>query len=179
VKLLGQYEERLSTVKRWGIVRTIQQQSVAEHSFRVALIADRLAILWTLGAVTEDGWRRFAIQRYALLHDQYESFTGDLPTPAGKRIDKAEVEGYFGKCVNEQMAYDDEIKAIVKAADYAEALVFLAVETNLGNNGVARIFNDVCKNMLTHLIKWDKADLYEVIINEMYTYVVQDQDPLT
>lgn len=66
----------LTYVPRWTIVPMMRHQSVAEHSFRVALIAQDL------------GWRinrpslSLSAAICALSHDAEESVTGDIPSTA-------------------------------------------------------------------------------------------------
>ena len=66
---------RLSIVKRWGIIDMMKTQSVAEHSYNVAVIATALA--------DSRGWDDHKIAMLgmvAIIHDINEVFTGDLPT---------------------------------------------------------------------------------------------------
>lgn len=62
----------LSHVPRWVIVSTSRPQSVAEHSFRVAIIL--LEICKRIGVGCEQ-----STLQWALMHDGAESRTGDLP----------------------------------------------------------------------------------------------------
>lgn len=72
--MLGIHEIlRAQDVKRWGIVRMSKQQSLAEHSFNVAMIARALA-----KAVNYDDEQ---LTKAALCHDLDEIVTGDIPTP--------------------------------------------------------------------------------------------------
>ena len=56
-------------VKRWHTVTTIQQQTVAEHSWGVAMICRKL---WPEDKV---------LMEAALCHDLGEGLTGDVPWP--------------------------------------------------------------------------------------------------
>ena len=71
---------RASDVKRWHIVATNRTQSVADHSYRVAVIAGELA--------TEMGWMnvdKLQVMAMAIAHDQHEALYGDIPTPAKRQ----------------------------------------------------------------------------------------------
>jgi len=68
---------RASGVKRWHIVRTVQPQSLAEHTFDVVMIARAIAKV----AAMDD----YEITKEALLHDLDEVVTGDIPTPTKQR----------------------------------------------------------------------------------------------
>jgi len=81
----------LNHIKRWAIVPTIKEQSVAEHCFNVAI----LSLGWLVkcpkaGGVFMDPAKKDKILYYCLTHDKGEAFTGDIPTPA-----KAEQDRYF------------------------------------------------------------------------------------
>lgn len=65
----------LSTVPRWTIIPLTQRQSVAEHSYRVTIIALHLA-----ESITEKV-NMPGLMRWALIHDGPECKTGDIPTP--------------------------------------------------------------------------------------------------
>ena len=71
----------LSYVPRWTIVPMMRQQSVADHSFRVAMITiELMAIAYgELGFVPHLDFG--AVLHAALLHDEREAITGDIPAP--------------------------------------------------------------------------------------------------
>lgn len=73
----------LSHVPRWAIVRHSRPQSVADHSYRVAIIAREL--VRRLNWENRDGLDVNRLVWLALIHDLDESLTGDIPTPA-KRL---------------------------------------------------------------------------------------------
>lgn len=68
---------RLANVPRWTIISMSKQQSVAEHSFNVALI--------TRYILSKDPSVELADIRIkvidALYHDEEEVYSGDIPTP--------------------------------------------------------------------------------------------------
>jgi hypothetical protein len=68
---------RLDRVKRWGIISMDKAQSVAEHSFNVAVITEIIA--YELG-MTEPDVNQLVID--AIYHDCDETYTGDIPSPA-------------------------------------------------------------------------------------------------
>lgn len=78
---------RAGHVKRWHIVNTTAQQSIAEHSYLVAIIAMHLHRdvdpMCDMNDVQETGI-------YALFHDAPEIRTGDIPTPAKKLLREIE-----------------------------------------------------------------------------------------
>ena len=99
-------------IKRWTIVSTIQQQSLAEHLFNVAMIARDIAV--------EADMDDTNIVKYALDHDLDEIMTGDIPSPAKERLGIK--TDYNGKS---QSRCTEEEKVIVKAADLIDAYLFI------------------------------------------------------
>lgn len=74
----------LSHVRRWQTHPVAKDQSVAEHSYRVCIIA--LMIYEAMPISSGNKWPFEArLMRWALVHDGPEVKTGDLPNPA-KRI---------------------------------------------------------------------------------------------
>lgn len=69
---------RLCHVPRWVTVPLLRPQSVAEHSFRVAIIA--MAILRSMGKLPEMSITCMS----AILHERAEALTGDIPAPNKK-----------------------------------------------------------------------------------------------
>lgn len=88
----------LTYVKRWGIAPMRREQSVAEHTFRVVIIAR--ALCWALQRSDIVG----VVTGIALAHDADEVMTGDMPGP-GKKV---------------QWPKLDEMHRIVKVADAIE-----------------------------------------------------------
>lgn len=146
---------RLQQVKRWPICVTGKDQSVAEHSYNVALIARCLAMavgdMATLTAVTE----------YALIHDADEWWTGDIPSPFKREL--------RAKCPPVQPHLDgdlkvpDLIRGIVKLADCLEAIHYIR---EFGGSRIAtgEIFEDIHLNFDRNLEKFDRV-LPEAVIN--------------
>lgn len=129
----------LSSVPRWGIVRVLQRQSVADHSFYVAVYADALADLL--------GWgpeHRAHLLRSALWHDVDEIVSGDIPGPVKRQIpERAKWSAYVNSHVTRHFGYDypdvlDEEKPILTAANLLDECAYLAGESRLGNQNVAR-----------------------------------------
>jgi len=99
----------LSYVPRWVIVPMMRQQSVADHSFRVAVIVTELLARINHGRPDLIPYPDFgAILYSALLHDEKEAVTGDTPAP------RKPVE-----------VPDDAYDLIVKAADIMETRTWL------------------------------------------------------
>lgn len=178
--MLSPYEDRLSEVPRWTIVRTIQKQSVMDHSARVAIVAPRIA---TRYYNVEDADILLNVCRAALLHDQDEAISGDISSPAKRMMDLGSFQvnaSHFAiehpftvEMTKEQY---DAVVGSVKAADYYEALVFLAKEQSMGNNSITDIWNDVIRNFRSKFP--DKPDMVEDLILHAADYRIMKQDPL-
>lgn len=127
----------LDYVPRWVIVRSHHRQTVASHSYFVAVYAMQIADVI--------GWSgdRGALLKYALQHDWAEVFTGDIPHPSKaygmdrdrwKRFEEAQLVHLFGR--EGLLRPEKDIKSIVTVADLFESLLFLTGEVALGNRQV-------------------------------------------
>jgi hypothetical protein len=179
--MLGEFEARLSDVPRWGVVRTVQKQSVAEHSFRVALMAPRIAVDY-LGVAKEDYETLFLISRYALLHDQWEAFTGDIPTPAKPGYDMGYLYHHYGDRIAERTVYSllnlPVVTDAVKIADTMESVIFLGHELIMGNRSVKSLHRKLLDDLHAVMVK---CGLYEDARDAIMLHIdehTKDQDPL-
>ena len=125
--IFHELSQRLSVVPRWTIVRTIQKQSVAEHCFNVARIAEEVAVRWFNINPQSEIMRD--ILTYALHHDDDEAITGDIPSPAKYRLR----EEYLDASHSPWYHVSEDARRIVKLADLMEAYWFLMMERRLGN----------------------------------------------
>ena len=140
--MLTHMEDRLSVVKRWGIVRTIQDQSVAEHSFRVALIAEKIARQW-FNATPE---QTFFVLHYALQHDKLEAVSGDFPSIIKDIVDEDAIKERYADQFADDVVVTDNVKRIVKLADKMEAMLFMVTEQALGNTTVGAVVGNLLDN---------------------------------
>lgn len=70
---------RQKYIRRWGLMRNITTETLAEHSYEVAVTAHALALIGNhIFGKSYDADRTATL---ALFHDAPEVFTGDLPTP--------------------------------------------------------------------------------------------------
>ena len=126
--MLTELDYRLSVVKRWGILNTIQTQSVAEHCFNVERICMKLAPMFGI----TDFLGVLQLSQAALHHDDQEALTGDMPTTAKHYIE----EGESGVDMPGRLWYtqaSDRTREIVKLADLLEAFHFINMEIKMGN----------------------------------------------
>ena len=70
---------RMKYIRRWGLMKSVTEENIAEHSAQVAQIAHALALIRNKkfgGELDAD-----KICAMALYHETSEVMTGDLPTP--------------------------------------------------------------------------------------------------
>ena len=102
--------------KRWVIIHTDKEQSVAEHSYNVALLTRELCRM----VEANPGVALEAIE-YAMMHDLYEVYTGDIPKNA-----KSMIEGKTGYKMPDIVAKPSkEIVSLVKICDIIETASFI------------------------------------------------------
>jgi 5'-deoxynucleotidase len=73
------YMARMKFIRRWGLMRSVNEENIAEHSAQVAQLAHALALIKNKlfgGELCAD-----RIATMALYHETSEVMTGDLPTP--------------------------------------------------------------------------------------------------
>lgn len=119
----------LDSIKRWHMVNTSVVDTVAAHSFRVALIA--MAIHEEIGTINECKFNtsvRDSICHQALMHDSAETYTGDIATHTKDKMKAAGVDvdavcgadGHAG-------GSSDYIQTVIKAADIIDAVNFITI----------------------------------------------------
>lgn len=118
----------LSHVPRWTTHPVRRPQSVAEHSYRVAVLA--MEIRERLPLETSMGIRIGPMLRWAMVHDGPESKLGDTPAPAkllmGKALMNSLERGACDWYTQETLACERNEHAIVHIADYLESLSWVA-----------------------------------------------------
>jgi len=155
--ILGRFDRNLADIKRWAIVRTIRDQSVAEHSYFVAMMTPRL--LREYGY--DDPEFILSATEYALMHDRDEVLSGDIATPIKKRI-QSDVFGAIAEEFGLKVEADDAVKAAVKVLDLFEAALFLAEEVAMGNGRVVDILTVIKRKMAGACKAFEEKCPYEV-----------------
>lgn len=124
----------LSFVPRWVITRNIRTQSVAEHSFYVAVYAGQLA------HYLEYEGDLGTLLHYALWHDVEEVFTGDIPGPAKRSMVGDQAELWLMMGLQARFGFSlapltGEGKLIIKIANLLDEVFYKATEIQMGNRG--------------------------------------------
>lgn len=142
---------RMKLIDRWALMQNTKKENIAEHSHCVAVIAHALALIGN-----KKFGKNYNAERVSLLaiyHDTTEVITGDMPTPvkyyndeikhvykdiehiAGQRLLsmldedlREDYEPFFTKTEE-----DEELWALVKAADRISALIKCIEEYRMGN----------------------------------------------
>lgn len=124
-------------VKRYHVMDTLKQQTVAEHSFGVAWLVYQLS----------EGMPSVDLLMASLAHDVAECETGDLPAPAKKKLgiseqfakyeddilDGAGVEPFY-------VRLSDAERKILKFADTSELMLYCIREMSLGNMAMQEVY---------------------------------------
>ena len=144
---------RQKYIKRWGLMRNVNDENLAEHAAEVAMITHALATIGNtkLGKNYDVGKAVSA----ALFHDVSEVYTGDLPTPIKysspelrnryKDIEKAAEDTLLDHLPDDMrkeyenvLRIDDpEIKRLVKCADKLCAYIKCIEEEKCSNSEFA------------------------------------------
>lgn len=133
---------RSGHVRRWHIVAVSREQTIADHMYRVGVIAEE--ILRILGYFSWDNNLTLNVMRWAAIHDRHEYLMGDLPTPTKEAI-REQLATTYGEDVFERAAADidpeaEELRScvaedgecplagrIVKLADLLEAMNYIGI----------------------------------------------------
>lgn len=151
---------RAQYVKRWHIVATIREQSLAEHTFNVIVIARAIA--------KECDVDDREIIKAAFLHDLDEIVTGDIPTATKVRARKNgwELNDLYKRVVDRELTDIEE--KIVKLADIREAVWFLTDNVHTGHGTevfkyVRHMWNEEMRKLAASNVKW-KNELYNAAL---------------
>lgn len=164
---------RASHVKRWHIVECTKTQTVAEHSFNVAIIAEEIC-----RKIGISGDIRSEVMDYAIHHDVPEVILGDLPTS---------VKSVFGEDALEEVekiseeldplawSTNPEVKRIVKLADLLDSVIFLA-QYGVGTHA-KKVRRVIMKDVGLVLFKFDyqEREKLQLLVNKIATWDT-DQD---
>lgn len=139
-RLFSPHLRMMSEVKRWQILRRIREQSIADHSYYVAVYA------WQIAKAIEWTGDKEALMVWALFHDVRETVTGDIPGPVKRGAkfsddtDQINRVLYLRGVVDHSKHQDLNQSGllILKLANLVDEMMYLGVERSLGNALPAR-----------------------------------------
>lgn len=144
------YMARMKLIRRWSLMKSVDEENIAEHSAQVAQIAHALAVIKNRkfgGSLNAD-----RVATMALYHETSEVLTGDLPTPI--KYYNPEIREAYGRIegvANERLiaqlppelreeyraliepVEDSYERILVKAADKLSAYIKCVEELRSGN----------------------------------------------
>lgn len=136
---------RLNFVPRWGIIPTIRQQSVGEHTFGV-----NVALRWLFEHYFEySPETKLKCYEYAIAHDAVESITGDIPTPFKRKTARYAMDQFEAEFPHTHV--DEHVKRIVGLADKLEAIAFLWEEERMGNQCVKNVIEQLSSRFVDQI----------------------------
>ena len=143
------YISRMRFINRWALMRNSYTENIQEHSHMTAVLAHALAVIRNQffdGRVDEG-----QVAVAALYHDAGEILTGDMPTPikydnpaiqrAYKQVESVAEEKLLSMLPDDLREEfrpaitipDENIRAVVKAADKLSAYLKCVEEVKSGN----------------------------------------------
>lgn len=146
---------RLTQVKRYGIFHMNRDQSVAEHSFNVAMIAIELI------EDLDDDDLYGAVVVYALFHDMDEVLSGDIPSPFKRKL-RTECPGVI-PVLDGVPVGSDMVRNIVKLADLLEAMYYCREFG--GSRSAGEVEEDVTFK-LEETLKWIDKKVPEAVVRK-------------
>jgi len=134
----------LAHVPRWTILRRQSTQNVAEHAWYVTVYSMEIA------QMLEWQGDMALLLRYAAIHDIEEVWTSDIPGPAKRIITngsvmKEKIAQQIAAIFPQHLATwnagqnDPAVRAIIKAADNLDAVLYLCDELQRGNRSVGEL----------------------------------------
>jgi 5'-deoxynucleotidase YfbR-like HD superfamily hydrolase len=184
-----EYRE-LVFINRWQILRRIHEESVAEHSFYVAIYCKQIAELidWPQYPDKSDKARATVHQMRAILymaalhHDLPEVAVGDIMGPIKRRVvNRSKLQNLefqyltstFGMLAASawDLSHVERIKHIVKAADLMDEAMYLQTERGLGNVNVGLIHDPLSAlgNTMSRLrTAWDALPAEPAVLTDTW-----------
>ena len=142
---------RMMVIKRWGIISMTRTQSVAEHSYNVAMMALNI---YNNSRCLDASVERILI--LALTHDLPEIHTGDIPMSLKTDDIKQAVKEYENANYPKLSAFKRQSKEIellvVKIADIMEAITYCRrYSDDPRSNEVVQGLHDAITNLLNSI----------------------------
>ena len=158
------YLSRMKYIKRWALMRSINEENIMEHSLQVTEIAHAIALIKNemFGGSIDP----YKVMCLAVYHETSEVITGDLPTPikyfnaqinsAYKDLEDLAAEKLIEKLPEELKPLyrefiladkDTEEYKIMKAADRISAYIKCVEEVKSGNKEFVKAKESIGKDI--------------------------------
>ena len=158
------YLSRMKYIKRWALMRSINEENIMEHSLQVTEIAQAIALIKNemFGGSVDP----YKVMCLAVYHETSEVITGDLPTPikyfnaqinsAYKDLEDLAAEKLIEKLPEELKPLyrefiladkDTEEYKIMKAADRISAYIKCVEEVKSGNKEFVKAKESIGKDI--------------------------------
>lgn len=166
---------RTGHVTRWHMVRTSREQNLAEHQYLVTMYAREIADK-VLNNYTDTD--RLNLITWCLEHDTPEILTGDIPTPAKRRLQETFKEGedpledledsIASKNYREakKLVHGTRLEIVTKLADLIDGVTFIHIEGVTEHSDViesklrASFYKVICIGKEKYPDEsWDKAEV--------------------
>jgi len=147
---------RAETVDRFQLVRTHRKQSIAEHMWAVATLANEVCNIACMDPQP--------LIKAAIFHDIAEVVTGDIPTPTKEMARNAGLDlNSLVDCTPIVLLTGTQ-KLILKACDLIDAMRFLAVE---GYGEHAKVVLSSIRTKVFRLVEFecDDGDVRKALMN--------------
>ena len=151
---------RGNSVSRFHTNPTIRQETVGHHS---ATVAGILLILWPEQVDAQ-------LLKYAIFHDSAECITGDVPSPAKKRMDRTALDSLEAEVYNNHdfvlPCISPLQRKIFKFADNLSGISTCVSELRMGNFAIL----EVLQNFTSYL----NTSIKEFSVDPDYSTCCQD-----
>jgi 5'-deoxynucleotidase len=128
---------RSGHVTRWHSVRTLRNQTLAEHHYMVSMLVNKMAKEIPSEPLSDS--ERLLLLEYAMWHDTPELLMGDLASPLKRRIEEISGENNPIEAIENEIApwltnlrgkinTKPELYIIFKLADMMDAIIFISQE---------------------------------------------------
>lgn len=128
---------RSGHVTRWHSVRTLRNQTLAEHHYMVSMFVNKMSKEIPTDPISDS--ERLLLLEYAMWHDTPELLMGDLASPLKRRIEEISKKENPIEIIENEIApwltnLKDKIKKkpelyiIFKLADMMDAIIFIFQE---------------------------------------------------
>jgi hypothetical protein len=158
---------RMHSVKRWHMIDTTRQQTLAEHSANVALLAFLIAKTAPINFFDDSSMIALA----GLTHDTAEAFTGDIPSHTKRHLTGIEELEHTVSAIEFDTEQTSATYGLVKLCDLADGIRFIRLHgVDLTANHAQRGLEDQLSKKLIELQWPDHIRAHVVDYIVFYAY---------